>query len=239
VPIHVRAEPGDYADACLLPGDPLRAQYIAETYLDNPVQRNSERGLLGYTGEFEGRPVSVQATGMGCPSAAIVFEELVQLGVKRLLRVGTCGGLQADMELGDLVVAISAVPADATAHHLVRGEPHAPTSDWELVHSAVHFAKEAGQPLRAGPVVTSDLFYNPDEGQYARWSARGVLAVEMEAAVLFTLGALRGVHAGCLLTVSDVVVEGDFERISDEELRAAVDRMTRIALATATAEPKP
>jgi DeoD family purine-nucleoside phosphorylase len=238
VPIHLRAEPGDYAEACLLPGDPLRAQYIAETYLDNAVQRNHERGMLGYTGEFEGRPVSVQSTGMGCPSAAIVVEELIQLGVKRLLRVGTCGGLQPDMTLGDLIVALSAVPADATARHLVGGEPHAPTSDWELVHSAVHFAKEAGQPLRAGPVVTSDVFYNPDGGQYERWSQRGVLAVEMEAAVLFTLGALRSVQAGCLLTVSDVVVEGDFKRISDEELRAAVDRMTRIALATATAEPK-
>jgi DeoD family purine-nucleoside phosphorylase len=238
VPIHVRADPGDYAEACLLPGDPLRAQYIAETYLEKPVQRNGERGMLGYTGEFEGKPVSVQATGMGCPSAAIVIEELVQLGVKRLLRVGTCGGLQPDMSLGDLVVAVSAVPADATAQHLVGGEPHAPTSDWELVHAAVHFAKELGQPLRAGAIVSSDLFYNPDDGQYARWSARGVLAVEMEAAVLFTLGALRGVQAGCLLTVSDVVVEGGFQRISDDDLRAAVDRMTRIALATATAEPK-
>jgi DeoD family purine-nucleoside phosphorylase len=238
VPIHVRADPGDYAEACLLPGDPLRAKYIAETYLDNPVQRNGERGMLGYTGEFEGRPVSVQATGMGCPSAAIVFEELVQLGVRRLLRVGTCGGLQPDMELGDLVVAISAVPADATARHLVGGEPHAPTSDWELAHAAVHFAKEIGKPLRAGPIVSSDLFYNPDGGQYARWSERGVLAVEMEAAVLFTLGALRGVQAGCLLTVSDVVVEGEFKRISDDKLRAAVDGMTRIALATATAGPR-
>jgi purine-nucleoside phosphorylase len=142
------------------------------------------------------------------------------------------------MSLGDLVVAVSAVPADATAQHLVGGEPHAPTSDWELVHAAVHFAKEAGQPLRAGPIVSSDLFYNSDEGQYERWSARGVLGVEMEAAVLFTLGALRGVQAGCLLTVSDVVVEGEFQRISDDELRAAVDRMTRIALATVTSEPK-
>src|ERR671932_896810 len=238
MPIHVRAEPGDYAEACLLPGDPLRAKYIAETYLAGAIQRNAERGMLGYTGEFEGRPVSVQASGMGCPSAAIIVEELVQLGVKRLLRVGTCGGLQPDLALGDLIVAVSAVPADATARHLVGGEPHAPTSDWELVHSAVHFAKEASQPLRAGPIVSSDLFYNPDDGQYARWSARGVRAVEMEAAVLFTLGALRGVQAGCLLTVSDVVVEGEFERITDEDLRAAVDRMTRIALATVTAEPK-
>jgi DeoD family purine-nucleoside phosphorylase len=238
VPIHVRADPGDYAEACLLPGDPLRAQHIAETFLDNAVQRNSERAMLGYTGEFEGRPVSVQATGMGCPSAAIVFEELVQLGVKRFLRVGTCGGLQPDLELGDLIVAVSAVPADATAQHLVGGEPHTPTSDWELVHGAVHYAKEVGEPLRIGPIVSSDLFYNPDGEQYDRWCARGILAVEMEAAVLFTLGALRGVQAGCLLTVSDVVVEKEFKRISDDELRAAVDRMTRIALATVTAEPK-
>jgi purine-nucleoside phosphorylase len=236
VPIHIRAEPGEYAEACLLPGDPLRAQYIAETYLDNAVQRNSERGMLGYTGEFEGRPVSVQATGMGCPSAAIVVEELVQLGVKRLLRVGTCGGLQPDLELGDLIVALAAVPADATARHLVGTDEHCPTASWELVHGAVHVAKEAGQAMRVGPIVSSDLFYNPDEGQYERWSSRGILAVEMEAAVLFTLGALRGVAAGCLLTVSDVVVEGEFKRISDDELRGAVDRMTRVALATATAE---
>src|SRR6266545_1210224 len=100
MPIHIRAEPGDYAEACLLPGDPLRARYIAE-----PVQSNAERGMLGYTGTWNGKPISVQATGMGCPSAAIVVEELVQLGVKRLIRVGTCGGLQPDLELGDLIVA--------------------------------------------------------------------------------------------------------------------------------------
>jgi DeoD family purine-nucleoside phosphorylase len=233
MPIHIRAEPGDYAEACLLPGDPLRAKYIAENYLDNPVLRNEERGMLGYTGEFDGRPVSVQATGMGCPSAAIVFEELVQLGVKRFLRVGTCGGLQPDMQLGDLIVAISAIAADSTAAHLVT-EPHVPTSDWELVHAAVHAAKELGKPVRVGPIVSSDLFYNPDDRQYQRWSERGVLAVEMEAAVLFTLGALRKVQAGCVLTVSDIVVEGEFVRISDEEMRAAVDQMTQLALRTVT-----
>jgi purine-nucleoside phosphorylase len=235
VPIHVRAEPGDYAEACLLPGDPLRAKHIAETFLDGAVQRNAERGLLGYTGTFQGRPVSVQATGMGCPSAAIVVEELAQLGVERLVRVGTCGGLQPDLQLGDLIVALTAVPADSTASHLVP-EPHCPTADWELVHAAVHAAKELGKPVRVGPIVSSDLFYNPDDGQYARWSARGVLAVEMEAAVLFTLGALRHVKTGCLLTVSDVVVEGEFVRISDDEMRRAVDQMTELALATVTAD---
>ncbi len=235
MPIHLRAEPGDYAEACLLPGDPLRAKYIADTYLSDVRQVNAERGLLGYTGSWEGKPLSVQGTGMGCPTATIVAEELVQLGVKRLLRVGTCGGLQPDHALGDMIVALSAVPADSTATHLVGGEPHCPTASWALVHEAVHVAKSTDQKIRVGPIVSSDLFYNPDEGQYERWSKRGILAVEMEAAALFTLGALRGVHAGCLLTVSDIVVEGEFVRISDEELQAAVDRMTRIALETATA----
>jgi purine-nucleoside phosphorylase len=236
MPIHIRAEPGEYAEACLLPGDPLRAKYIAETYFDNPVEKNSERGLLGYTGTYEGKPVSVQGTGMGCPGATIVFEELIQLGVKKLLRVGTCGGLQPDMALGDLIVAVSAVAADQTAVKLVNFEPHTPTADWGLVHGAVHAAKELGKPVRVGPIVSSDLFYNPDEGQYARWSDRGILAVEMEASVIFTLGALRKVQAGCLLTVSDVVVEGEFVRISDEEMKAAVDQMTELALRTITAD---
>jgi purine-nucleoside phosphorylase len=120
--------------------------------------------------------------------------------------------------------------------HLVNNEPHCPTAAWSIVHEAVHVAKQLDQHLHVGPIVSSDLFYNPDAGQYQRWSSRGVLAVEMEAAALFTVGALRGVEAGCLLTVSDIVVEGVFTRISDDELKAAVDRMTRIALDVATAE---
>jgi purine-nucleoside phosphorylase len=167
---------------------------------------------------------------MGCPGATIVFEELVQLGCTQLLRVGTCGGLQSHHRLGDLIVALSAIPADSTAMHLVRGEPHCPTASWSLIHDAVHLAKERDEPVHVGPIVSSDLFYNPDEGQYERWASRGVLAVEMEAAALFTVGALRGVSTACLLTVSDIVVEGVFTRITDEELRAAVDRMTRLAL---------
>jgi purine-nucleoside phosphorylase len=235
MPIHLRAEPGDYAEAVLLPGDPVRAKYIAETYLDDVVQTNAERGLLGFRGTWEGTPVSVQTTGMGCPSAAIVVEELVMLGAKKLLRVGTCGGLQPHHQLGDVIVALTAVPQDGTVRTYVP-EPHAPTADFELVHAAVHAAKELKQPIHVGPIVTSDVFYNPDPEQYQRWSERGILGVEMEAAVIFTLGALRGVQAGCLLTVSDIVVEGEFTRISDEELRAAVDRMTRVALAAVTSD---
>jgi len=242
MPIHLRAEPGEYADAVLLPGDPLRAKYIAETYLDDVKQVNEERGLLGYTGSWEGKPVSVQGTGMGCPGATIVFEELIQLGCTKLMRVGTCGGLQPHHALGDLIVALTAVPADQTAMNLVGNEPHCPTASWELIHGAVHAAKEIGQAMHVGPIVSSDLFYNPNEGQYERWSKRGVLAVEMEAAALFTvtaiggIGKTEGVHGGCLLTVSDIVVEGVFTRITDEELRAAVDRMTRVALATVTSD---
>ena len=234
MPIHLRGNPGDYADGCLLPGDPLRAKYIAETFFDDPVEVNTERGMFGYTGTFHGKRVSVQASGMGCPSAAIVIEELVQLGVKKILRVGTCGGLQPGMTMGELIVAVSATPADHTATHLVGGEPHAPTADWALVHGAVHHAKELGKKVRVGGIVSSDVFYNPDGDQYQRWSDRGILGVEMEAATLFTLGALKKIQTGCLLTVSDVVVEGEFQRITDEDLRAAVEQMTELALVTIT-----
>jgi DeoD family purine-nucleoside phosphorylase len=194
--------------------------------------------MLGYSGTFEGQPISVQSSGMGCPSASIAIEELVQLGVRRIVRVGTCGGLQPDHALGDLIVAVSAVPADKTVFTYTGGEVHAPTADFEVVHAAVHYAKEIGQALRVGAIVSSDVFYNPDGGQYQRWSDRGILAVEMEAAALFTIAAMRKISAGCLLTVSDVVVEGEFVRISDEEMRAAVDRMTILAIRAALSSPK-
>jgi purine-nucleoside phosphorylase len=234
MPIHLRAEPGDYAEGCLLPGDPLRAKYIAETFFEDPVQVNAERGMLGFTGTFRGKRVSVQPSGMGCPSAGIVVEELASLGVKRILRVGTCGGLQPDLSIGDLIVALSATPADSTPLHLIANEPHAPTADWDLVHGAVHHAKELDKKVRVGPIVSSDVFYNPDMNQYQRWSDRGILAVEMEAAMLFTLGALKKVQTGCLLIVSDVVVAGEFVRISDEDMQKAVDQMTELALETVT-----
>ena len=235
MPIHLRAEPGDYAEACLIPGDPLRAKYLAETYFDDLRQVNGERGMLGYTGTFNGKPVSVQASGMGCPSTAIVVEELVQLGVKRIVRVGTCGGIQPDLELGDLIIALSSVPADGTARHYVGGEPHAPTADWELLHGAVHEAKKLGKKPRVGPIVSSDTFYDPDGGRHQRWSDRGILAIEMEAAVLFTIAAIRKVSAGCLLTVSDIVIGEKHSRIPDEDLCRAVDEMAELALHTVTA----
>jgi DeoD family purine-nucleoside phosphorylase len=231
MPIHVRAQPGDYAEACLLPGDPNRARLIADRFLDGAVERNAERGLLGYTGTYDGKPVSVQATGIGGPSTALVDKELVQLGVKRFLRVGTCGALQPQLKQGDLILALSAVPDEGTSARLVGGEPIAPTADWDLLHGVVHAAKEIGERITyVGPIVSSDVFYEPDEERFGRWSARGLLAVEMEAATLFTVASLRGVQAACLLTVSDTF-EGGHQRISDDDLAAAVERMSRIALA--------
>jgi purine-nucleoside phosphorylase len=237
MPIHLRADQGDYAPAVLLPGDPLRARRVAEEFLDDARQVNGERGMLGYTGSYESHPVSVQATGMGCPSAAIVIEELIQLGAQRLIRIGTCGGLSNDLALGDTVIALSAVPADATARHYVNNEPHAPTCDFGLTHGAIHAAKSLGIRPHVGPIASSDTFYDPDPGRHLRWAERGVLAVEMEAAVLFTIGALRGVKTACILTVSDLVGSTQFVRIGDDELANGVERMTRLALAAAV-DPK-
>jgi 5'-methylthioadenosine phosphorylase/purine-nucleoside phosphorylase len=234
MPIHLRAEAGDYAEAVLLPGDPLRAKYIAENFFDDARQVNGERGMLGYTGTFRGSPVSVQSTGMGCPSAAIVVEELIMLGARRLIRVGTCGGLQPGMTMGDLVVATCATAGDQTTMNYTGGEPYSPAADFALVESAVKHAREVGRGIRVGGIVSSDAFYQPDTARAQRWSDRGILAVEMEAAVLFTIGQLKGVRAGALCTVSDVVVDGEFIRISDEALRKAVDEMTEVALEVAT-----
>jgi DeoD family purine-nucleoside phosphorylase len=233
-PVHVRAEPGDFAESVLLPGDPLRAKYIAENFLEGAKLVTEERGMLGYTGTYEGREVSVQATGMGCPSAAIVTEELIQLGAKNLLRVGTCGGYSRELRLGDLIVATSAATQDGTVSSITRGVPYAPAASFDVVHAAHHAAGSAGRRTFVGQVVSSDLFYDPTEDPATLWGDLGVLAVEMEAAAIFTVAAMRGVRAGCLLTVSDTIGE-EIVRISDEELRNAVDNMMALALDTLNA----
>ncbi len=233
-PVHVRAEPGDFAESVLLPGDPRRAKYIAETFFEDTKLVTEERGMLGYTGTYKGALVSVQATGMGCPSAAIVTEELIQLGARNLLRIGTCGGYNRDLRLGDLVIATAATPNDGTVSSITRGLPYAPAAHFDIVHAAHHAAESAGRRTFVGPIVSSDLFYDPQEEPARLWGELGVLAVEMEAAVLFTLSAMRGVRAGCLLTVSDTIGE-EIVRISDEALRNAVDNMLALALDTLNA----
>ena len=233
-PIHVRAEPGDVAESVLLPGDPLRAKYIAENFFEDAKLVTEERGMLGYTGSYKGEPVSVQATGMGCPSASIVAEEVIQLGAKNLLRVGTCGGYSEELRLGDLIVATAATPNDGTVSSLTGGVPYAPAAHFDVVHAAYHAGESAGRRTFVGPIVSSDLFYDPVEDPAKLWGQLGVLAVEMEASAIFTIAAMRGVRAGCLLTVSDTI-GAETVRISDEELRGAVDNMMILALDTLNA----
>jgi 5'-methylthioadenosine phosphorylase/purine-nucleoside phosphorylase len=193
-------------------------------------QVNEERGMLGFTGTFRGRPISVQSTGMGCPSAGIVFEELIQLGATRLIRVGTSGGLQPGMRMGDTVVGMSATADDQNPLRYAGMVGFAPTATWTLVESAARLSRENDATVHVGPIVTSGLFYDPDPETFKRWKHLGHLAVEMEAAMLYTIAAVKRVEALTILTVSDILGEdGTSVRITDEELKAGVDRMMRLA----------
>jgi len=239
MPVHLRAEPSDYASAVLVPGDPRRAKFIAETFFD-PGARcvNEERGMLGFTGTFKGRPISVQSVGMGCASAAIYYSELIQLGATRIIRVGTAGGLADNLKMADTVVAISATADDPIIGHLTNGQPHAPTATWSLVEHSVNLARASGSTVHVGPIVSSALFYDPRPGMLQAWKDRGHLAVEMEAAVLYTLGAIHKIETLCLVTISDLIAAeaGTSERISDDELKLGVERMTIVACEVATAD---
>lgn len=186
--------------------------------------------MLGFTGTFEGHAVSVQTTGMGCPSAGIVFEELVMLGAKRLIRVGTCGGLKDGMRMGDTVVGISATAEDETALRYAQMPSYAPAATFELAEAAVRLSREQGTTVHIGPVVTSGVFYDPDPTTFARWKRVGHVGVEMEAAMMYTVAAVHGIEALAVMTVSNLLFEtGDTEWISDDELRRGVDAMMRIA----------
>lgn len=236
MPIHLRAEPGDYAPAVLVPGDPRRATYIAEHFFE-PGYRlvNEERGALGYTGTYRGQPISVQSVGMGCASAGIYYSELIQLGAKRIVRVGTAGGLAPGLRMADTIVALSATADDPVVSQLTNGEAHSPTATYSLVERAVGLARDRGARVHVGPIVSSGLFYDPRQGIMQRWADRGHLAVEMEAAMLYTLGALHRIETLCICTVSDLITdEQNAERISDEELRTGVDRMMEVACEVAT-----
>jgi purine-nucleoside phosphorylase len=229
MPIHLRAEPGDYAPAVLCPGDPRRAEYIARTFFDDARQVNGERGMLGYTGTFEGTPISVQTSGMGGASAAIVYEELAQLGVRRIVRVGTCGSLQPELNMADLVVAVAATPFDSVTSTLTGGEPHAPIATFDLAVRAAELGRQHGLTTYTGLIASSDVFYDPDAGRFARLRSRGYLAIEMEAATLYTIAALRGMEALAMMTVSDTLVGETPIRISDEDLARGVDTMMTVA----------
>jgi DeoD family purine-nucleoside phosphorylase len=232
--IHLRAEQGDYAPLVLLPGDPNRALRISERFDEGSARQvNEHRGLLGYTGTYRGTPVSVQTSGMGTPSLSIVVEELLRLGARRLIRVGTCGGIAEGLRTGELVIATAACPVDGATATYLHGEPYAPAADFALTRSIVDAAAKEGIAARTGLVASVDVFYNTDADYAQRWRDRGVIAFEMEASALFYLAAREGVAAACALTVSDVLgddVTTEESYLPLDELDRAIDRMIGVAL---------
>lgn len=232
--IHLRAEEGDYAPLVLLPGDPNRARRITERFDPGSTRQvNDHRGLLGFTGAFRGHPVSVQTSGMGTPSLSIVVEELLRLGARRMIRVGTCGGIARGLKTGDLVIATAACAVDGATATYLHGEPYAPAADFGLTRALVEAAETANIPARTGLVASVDVFYNPDDDYAQRWRDRGVLAFEMEASALFYLAARSGVQAACALTVSDVLgddITSEESYLPLDELDRAIERMIDVAL---------
>ncbi len=221
--IHLRPHE-DVAERVLVPGDPGRALRLAQLLLDRPKMLNHNRGLWGYSGvAADGEPLTVQSTGMGGPSAAIVLEELVQLGARRIVRVGTCGALAEGLALGSLLVADGVLGEDGTSRALGASGTLRPDP---ALHAAL---REAAPGSVAGLVVSSDLFYDPDPGRARAWARAGALAVEMEAATLLAVAARRGVAAAVVLAVSDTVSDG--ARISPEALEAAEAELGRAGLA--------
>jgi DeoD family purine-nucleoside phosphorylase len=221
--VHLRPN-AEVAERVLLPGDPGRALRLAQQLLEAPRMLNHNRGLWGYTGTADdGAPLTIQSTGIGGPSAAIVAEELIALGARRLLRVGTCGALADGLALGDLVVPDRVLAEDGTSRTLGAGDSVTPEAQLQRALLA------ACDSASVGTVVSSDLFYDPDAARAARWAAEGALAVEMEAATLFTVAGRHGVAAACVLAVSDLVAAGD--RIAQDALERAEHELGRVGAA--------
>jgi len=227
---HIAAEKGDFAEAILLPGDPLRAQFIAENFLTGARQVTSVRNMLGFTGEHDGMPVSVMGTGMGIPSASIYATELIrEFGVRRLIRVGSCGGIGAGSSLRDVIVAIGASTDSGVNRARYGGMDFAAVADFGLARAAVEAAEAIPVQVKTGVIHSGDLFYNPDESATAVMERMGVLAVEMEAAGLYGLAAEHGGRALAIVTVSDII--GKEEAMSSDERERSLAEMIEIDLA--------
>ena len=227
--IHIEAKKGDIADTILLPGDPLRAKWIAETFLDNPVCFNRVRSMFGYTGSYKGQRVSVMGTGMGVPSISIYAHELInEYDVKNLIRVGSAGSYQKHIKLRDIVLAMAASSNSGVNELRFGGADYAPTADFGLFQKAVEVAKTKNIPLKAGNVFTSDEFYADNFESYKKWSKFGVLCVEMESAGLYTIAAKHNVNALSILTISDSLVTG--EKTTSQERESTFKEMIEIAL---------
>ena len=226
---HIAAEKGDFAEAILLPGDPLRAKYIAETFLTDARQVTAVRNMLGFTGTYVGMPVSVMGTGMGIPSASIYVTELIdEYDVKRLVRVGSCGGISRGVAVRDVIVGIGASTDSGVNRARYAGWDYSATADFELARTAVLAAQEAGVTVRVGNIHSADLFYNPVADAFDVMERMGVLAVEMEAAGIYGAAAEKGARALTILTVSDHVRTG--ESTTSDERERSFDDMVKIAL---------
>jgi len=228
------ANKGDIAQSILLPGDPLRAKFIAENFLESPKLYNEVRNMLGYTGKYKGVPVSVQGTGMGMPSMGIYSWELIKdYGVKNLIRIGTAGSFQEHIKIKDVVFAISTSTDSNYVHAFDVPGNLAPTCSYELLRKAACAAEKLDMPVHAGNVVTCDVFYETIPDWWKKWAKMGVLAVEMEAAALYMNAAYLGANALCMVTISDQFVTG--ERASVEERQTSFTDMMQIALEAAIA----
>ena len=227
--VHIEAKKGDIAETILLPGDPLRAKWIAETFLDNPKCFNKVRGMYGFTGTYQGKRVSVMGTGMGVPSISIYAHELItEYGVKNLIRVGSAGSYQEHVKIRDIVLAMAASSNSGLNEIRFGGADYAPTASFELFIKAVEAAKAKEIDVKAGNIFTSDEFYADDFDSFKKWSKFGVLCVEMESAGLYTIAAKYNVNALSILTISDSLVTG--ERTTSKERETTFKDMIEIAL---------
>ncbi len=229
---HISAKPGEFSDVCLLPGDPLRARYVAEQFLDDAALVTSVRNMEGYTGTYRGRRVSVMGSGMGMPSILIYATELIrQYGVTTLIRIGSCGGLHPDLSIRDIVIA-SGASTDSNANRLrFGGFDFAAIADFGLTRTLVEAAEEREVSVKVGNVLSSDQFYHPQPELFEVARRMGVLAVEMEAAGLYAVAAEHGVRAAAILTVSDIM--GSDEAMPAEDRQTSLDEMITIALESA------
>jgi purine-nucleoside phosphorylase len=231
--IHLEAKPGEIAECVLLPGDPMRAKWIAETFLEDPVCYNDLRAMYGFTGTFKGKRISVQGTGMGIPSALIYIHELINdYGVKNLIRVGSAGSYQADINLRDIVLAMAASSTSGINNSRFINSDYSPTANFDLFMKAANYAIENKIPIKAGNVLSSDEYYEDNFDSYKKWAKFGVLCVEMEAAGLYTVAAKYNVKALTILTISDSLVTK--EQITADERESSFYKMIEIALNTLT-----
>lgn len=226
---HINAEPGDFADVVLMPGDPLRAKYIADTFLENAREVNNVRGMLGFTGTYQGRPISVMGHGMGIPSCSIYTKELIaEYGVKKIIRVGSCGAVRGDVKLRDVVIGMGACTDSKVNRLRFKDHDFAAIADFDLVRHAVDAAKTKGIPVRVGNLFSADLFYTPDPQMFDVMEKYGILGVEMEAAGIYGVAAEFGAKALAICTVSDHIRSG--EQTSAQERQTTFNDMIDIAL---------